>query len=296
VANTSIARAGLLNPLAHLRSITADELSHSQLKANTLQFFRLFLALKIAIPFAFPNGIYWPLSIKALVILFIILTVSLRRYYHVGMWAICALAFYKFLNFWPFTINHNGLELGIALLMCLMPDEELNPKQVSCIELIKILMMSVWFFSGIHKLVDGYYWNAEYFALEALANTTPLGHHLNNILSFFGPFSFADGQNSFSCCREGMIEFSPWQMVILLTLSWSTIVVEILLPLSVLIVRFRSCGIVGLVIFQCFVSYFSGEIDFAFTAFATIFLFIPQFARFTYPSLAFLFLLVQPWT
>ena len=43
-------------------------------------------------------------------------------------------------------------------------------------------------------------------------------------------------------------------------------------------------------------SFFSGEIDFAFTAFAILFLFVPRLARFTYPSLACLFFIVQPWT
>lgn len=283
-----VVQSGWLDSLTHLFSIReANEDGVAHLKTKAFRLFRQFLALKIAIPFAFADGIQWPLSIRTIAVFLVILAAGSSRFYHLGLWITLGLSFYELWRSWPFTINHGGLEFGIVFLMCLFPDDESKPSKISCDDLIKILMLSVWFFSGIHKLFDGYYWNAEFFALEALSNETALGHHLNQILSLFGSFLRPISQIPF--------QFAQWQIGILLVLSWLTIIVEILLPISLLIPKFRPLGIVGLFIFQCFITYFSGETDFAFTAFAILFLFVPRLARYSYPSLACLLLVVQPW-
>lgn len=288
-----VVRTGWLSLPSHLSSISKEN-DNLDLKTKAFRFFGQFLALKIAMPFAFAEGIRWPISFTTLGILLVVAATGLARLHRVALCIILGLSFYESWQSWPFTINHCGLEFGILLLMCLMPDDHQKSSGISCADMVKILMLSVWVYSGIHKLFDGYYWNAEFFALEALSNETTLGHHLNQILSLFGAFSGSNGQ-LLACCRSDVFSFSGWHIGILLALSWLTIIVEIFLPFSLLVPRFRSLGIAGLFIFQAFIAYFSGEIDFAFTAFAILFLFIPKLARFTYPSLACLFLVAQPW-
>lgn len=264
---------GWLSSLAHLFYNKALDKNDDLSRAFAFNLFRQFLALKIAIPFAFTDGIHLPINIRTAVIFLVIMVAGLPRFYTMGLWIILAFSFNEFWHSFPFSINHSYLEFGIILLMCLTKNGD---------EMIKFVMLSVWFFSGLHKLFDGYYLNGEFFALEAIFNNTTLGHHLNQVLNVFGS-------------SIGVFEFTKWQIGILLTLSWLTIALEILLPLFLLSNKLRPIGIMGLFIFQSFIAYFSGEIDFAFTAFAILFLFIPRLAHITYPSLAFLFLVVQPW-
>ena len=265
-----------------------NETSFTQQETHALSLFRQFLALKVAIPFAFSDGIYWPLNLNAIFFLLIIFLVGSSRFYLLALFVILTLSFYDILYSWPFTINHQFLEFVIILLMCLTPDSKLKSTNISCVRMIKILMLSVWFFSGIHKLFDGYFLNAEFFALEAMTNGTTLGNHLNKILGLVSSLSAP-------CCSHTAILFTPWQAGFLLGLAWMTIIVEIFLPLSLLIPVLKHFGIFGLFIFQGIIAYFSGEIDFAFSAFAILFLFIPRTAPWTYPALAFLFLMVKPW-
>ncbi len=288
MANTyPIVRPDWLDSLPHLFSISEDNAAKS-----ALRLFGLFLSLKIAMPFAFVDGIHWSLNARTVAIFSLLVVAALPRFYHSALWVILGLSFYESWRSWPFTINHGGLEFGILLLMCLIPKDDSKSFGISCADMIKLLMLSVWFYSGVHKLLDGYYLNAEFFALEVLSNETTLGQHLHYILGFFG---FGTNAEALACCTEGVFEFSKGQIGILLALSWLTIIVEIVLPLSLLSPKLRPLGIVSLFIFQSFVSYFSGEIDFAFTAFAVLFLFVPRLAPFTYPSLACVFLVVQPW-
>lgn len=256
---------GWFSSLAHLLSFKALDKNDDLSKSFAFNLFRKYMALKIAMPFAFTEGIHLPINIKTVLIFLAIIVAGLPRFYHFGLWVILGFSFSEFWHSFPFSINHSFLEFVIVLLMCLSKSSD---------EMIKFIMLSVWFFSGLHKFFDGYYLNGEFFALEALFDSTTLGHHLNQVLNLFR---------------------SSWQTGILLALSWFTILLEILLPLFLLSNKLKPIGIMSLFIFQGFIAYFSGEIDFAFTAFAILFLFTPRFASFAYPSLAFLFLVVQPW-
>jgi len=110
-----------------------------------------------------------------------------------------------------------------------------------------------------------------------------------------GPWPNSTVSSSFSCCTLGVLAFTDWQVATLLAMSWLTVGVEIAVPLSFLISKFRPLSIAALFVAQGFITYFSGEIDFAFTAFAILLLFVKDFALFRYASLAGLLLVMQPW-
>lgn len=276
-------KSTLFHPFKNLE--TEKALLGSDTQAFRL--FRLFLALKIALPFAFSDGNYWHLSFQSSLILLTVLLAGLPRFSSLGLTVIAGLSFYECWHSWPFTINHQVLELVMVVLMFLVPEEK-QPNSFSCMGMIKILMLSVWFFSGIHKLFDGYYLNGEFFALEALSNQTTLGHHLNQILRIFPSVPLA-------CCTNTAQSVAIWQAAVMLGFSWMTILAEIFLPVCLFIPKLRTLGIIGLFIFQAVIAYYSGEIDFAFTAFAVLFLFIPKFSSWSYPILACFILAVKPW-
>lgn len=260
-------------------------------ETKAFRLFRVFLAFKLALPFAFPDGFHEAIGIKTIALLVMVIAVGLPRFYIVGLIALLGLMANELMASLPFTINHGVLEFGIVLLMCLLPEEASS--RITSAHLIKILMLSVWFYSGLHKLFDGYYLNGEFLALEALANNTTLGIHLNEILGFFGPHPTSS--QLFECCVYGPLHFSSVQTAILLALSWGTILLELMLPVAMFIPRVRWVGLAGLFTAQFFIGYLSGEVDFAFTAFAILFLFVPRIARFTFPALAGLLVVVHPW-
>lgn len=276
-------KSTLFHPFKSLE--TEGALSGSDTQAFRL--FRSFLALKIALPFAFADGNYSHISFQSSLILLAVVLTALPRFSHLGLIAVAGFSFFQCWLSWPFTINHHVLESVIVILMFLVPEEE-KQSSFSCAGMIKILMLSVWLFSGIHKLFDGYYLNGEFFALEALSNQTTLGHHLNQILRIFPSIPLA-------CCTETALSVADWQAAIMLGLSWVTILAEIFLPIGLFIPKLRTLGIIGLFIFQAVIAYYSGEIDFAFTAFAVLFLFIPKFSSWSYPTLACFLLAVKPW-
>lgn len=260
-------------------------------KKILLTLFSQFLALKIIAPFIFFQGINTKFTTISFLGLTLLILVAIPRFHRAGLLAILIFAFYDFFHSWPFTINHTGLELAILGIICLIPEEK-SQNQLSCVAMIKIIMLSVWFFSGIHKLIDGYYINGEFLALEILTNETTLGIRLNNL---FSSLTGHRVQFPFACCVHGFFNIPSWQTIFLLGLSWLTIVAEISLPLMFFFVKLRPFALIGLFLAQAFIAYFSGEIDFAFSAFAILFLFIPSLARFLYPLLAIIFLVVQPW-
>jgi hypothetical protein len=282
-----VVRTSWLDLLAHLFVHNLDR--DLENRANiAFRLFRQFLVLKIAVAFVFHENIYEYLSFSKILVLLVVILAGTSRFYMPALLVVFCLCLYDIFYSWPFSINHQILEFVIIILMCLMPAHNYENSSFSCSSMIKILMLSVWFFSGLHKLFDGYYWNAEFFALEALSGTTTLGYCLNKILASYALLAT-------TCCTQGVVHLTRLQVGLLLSLSWLTIAVEIFLPLSLLFPKLRALGIGGLFIFQGLVAYFSGEIDFAFSAFAILLLFIPRAARWSYPCLALLFLMVKPW-
>ncbi len=121
------------------------------------------------------------------------------------------------------------------------------------------------------------------------------GEHIHEFFSLIGSWFHLGSFAFLECCKEGVLELRSWQVFFLLGFSWITIIVELALPLLVLFSRYKNYAIAGLFIFQFIIAYFSGEIDFAFTAFAILLLFIPKIAPLSYTALGMLLLWGQPW-
>ena len=265
---------------------------------STLTLFRCFLSLKIASPFILPYGLLEEMNYLSLLAALVVVATCLPRTALFGMLGSAALALSECLRTWPFTINHAFIELIAMLLLCLAPQVRRSEGEQQPIagELIVILMLSVWLYSGIHKLCDGYYLNGEFFALEVSNGATALGEHLGILLQTFAKlFSLAPAQVPLSCCTVAETSFPVWQVFFFQGLSWLTIAGELLLPLGVLWRRSHQISISGLLLLQGLIGYFSGEIDFAFTAYAILLLVLPRWSTVTYPLLTVIYLGVCPW-
>ncbi|MCA9507441.1 MAG: hypothetical protein KC505_03345 [Myxococcales bacterium] len=284
------------NAFARFSLNLACTTSDATQKTWAFRLFRTFLIIKISLPYFFPYGLSRSFDPVAWIIFTGIVALSFsKKFYIFSLTTALAISFNELLNTWPFSINHGFLEFFILILSLLIPENEDISSQLSCTDLIKILMLSVWFYSGVHKLFDGYYWNAEFFALEALSDNTTLGNYLNSILNIFGQSDSFAGQIPFGCCSQAVIHFGLWQRGLLLACSWFTIIAELGLPILVLVPKFRNLGITGLFIFQVTIAFFSGEIDFAFSALAILLLFVPKSAPYGYVLLTCLIFMVQPW-
>jgi hypothetical protein len=255
--------------------------------------FRRFLALKIGAPLVLDHGLHGlpAVSWASLGAAGAICVASARTGCWPGLLVLLAFQGAGVWRSWPFTINHEFLEAVIVLLMLLDPREEGGSPRVSAASMIKLLMLSVWFYSGLQKLVHGYVWSGEYFALATLTRDGGLGRNLEALLrlveSRLGTATFAPIQ----CCLDGRIHLPAWEMRLFQAMGVSTITAELLLPLGVLVGRLERASIYLLLALQLAIALLSLEIDFAFTAFAVLFLFVPGRARLAYGGLAVAYLL-----
>jgi hypothetical protein len=253
-------------------------------EARCFSFFRIFLAIKIATPFIFFSELGSALPLSSLLACFGLLLALLPQLYRGGIFLLACLAGWQCYASWPFTINHGGLEFIALLLVCFDPGP--GPREhAPSAAMIKLLMMSVWFYSGMHKLCDGYYLNGEFFALEVFAGLTPLGKHLADLLQALAPL-FAGAADAGS----GALQLTSCQAGVLLVASWLTIASELLLPLALFFTGTRTLALIALFGVQGMIAYFSAEIDFAFTAYGILLLFVPRISGWAYPLLSSVYL------
>jgi hypothetical protein len=260
-------------------------------------YFRRFLALKVGAPLMLVHGIQWPLSYSffSLGIAAAILVASLRKLYWPGLLVLFFVSLYLVVDTWPFTINHTVLETVILFLMLLEPGPGVERTGLSCTKMIQILMVTVWIYSGLQKIVHGYYATGEFLALETLSNHSVLGRNLGALLRGLESFFGIPGFHTIRCCGNGAIDLPRWEANLFRAMGVLTIATELFLPLTLLFQKTRVAGAFLLFLFQLTIGTMSGEIDFTFTAVAILLLFTPEVERVGYGLLAGAFLYWAPW-
>ncbi len=261
-----------------------------------LVFFRVFLTVKILSPELFPQGWLATPAVASLGVLSVMLLLTVSRWYRLALALVAGVSGYEAYSSWPFTINHGGLEFIALMLLLLEPPPSSETQVLRAGTLIKLLMISVWFYSGMHKICDGYYLHGEFFALEALGQDTGMGKKLAALWQFAaGLLHENTSLPLLACCSARQLGVSVAGAAFFIGLSWATILAELLLPLALFFHRTRYLALAALFVFQGMIAYFSGEIDFAFTAYAILLLFVPVLYRWTYPVLIAAYLWVCPW-
>jgi len=266
-------------------------------EANFVRFRRL-LAVKVMTPFVLEGGIYvrpeiTPTFFIAILVMAVALT---RRWWRLGMLAVLAFSLWECIASWPFTLNHIAMEAAVLILILLDSPPRTGENRLAPWTKIQVLMLSVWFYSGVQKLLHGYFASGETLALEMLSGDSFLGRNLA-IFYHYGlePIFGAAEPPWLSCCHAGPIPLPLAIRLVFPIRGIATIATEIGLPWLVLFDRWRALALGLLFAFQLSVGIFSWELDFAVTAFAILLLFTPRYGRIGYPLLLIFYLGVSPW-
>ena len=252
------------------------------------RYFRVALAFKMLCTFAgmsrLPLG---PTRLCLLLVLFLALGLTAsRRYSRYGFLIYFGAVLHQVIRTFPLTINHFLLELLILFILLLFPTSPHDPEKSqevdgTALRILQINILFVWFYSGIQKLVHGYYLNGEMFALTTFFEPADgLGRSLQAVSSFFSttkfPLSVTD-----TFANIG-IPLNHAQQVFFLGASWFTVLMELSLPLMMLFRQTRGFASVSLVVAQILVGISAGELDFTLTGVGVLLLFIPRSFRWTY--------------
>ncbi len=264
---------------------------------TTFLYFRRFLAFKIAAPLILPGHLHWPVPswLVASLAIVAVVVAGLRKHYWPGLIFIFFVSCFQIWESWPFTINHIALEAVLVLLMLLAAGDKPNEETLSCGDMILLLMLSVWFYSGLQKLFHGYYLSGEYFTLEALSVESGLGRDLNSLLLWLAPHLGGGHIRPIACCGFGAIEFPRWGSLLFQGMGFGTVLAEISVPVLALFRSTRVAGILLLFVFQFAIAKLSHEFDFAFTAFGILLLFTPKIAKQGYLILVALYIAESLW-
>ncbi len=184
----------------------------------------------------------------------------------------------------PLAGNHKYLEFFIYVVIAGAPLREAG-------ELIRYMILSVFFYSGVQKAVHGFYASGEIFALWASVHIQPLGGDFASWLSAaaarFGLPSLKAPQ-FFQPWVHVPLSIPVWMAWLFRLLGLGTILVEIGLPLLAFhrdrrVQRAAVLLLIGLSLVLCA---FTGEYEFASTNLAALFLFFPAAGRWVLPVAA----------
>lgn len=222
-----------------------------------------------------------------LLILALFLSLS-RHFYWVGLLVIaCMHAVFRFYASFPFTINHVAVEFIVLTIMILLASQQYGSQQAKrlnllCVRLIQWLIVSIYVYSGLHKLTNGYYINGEMFSLivfnDSQSMSTPILNVLLPYLMHFGvTIPWTPG-----CCTSAALVYPGWVVTWFLGLSWMVTLSEVFIPLFALYRRTRFYGALAFILMQMGIAVVSLELDFACSAVGMILLFFPHKAKVNY--------------
>lgn len=198
---------------------------------------------------------------------------------------------------WPYTINHVILELECLLAIAALGSSAMfSPSgEDACRRLIRVLWFSiviVWFFSGVQKVAHGQFLNGKCLAIAFAFDDGALGTGLRAVVGGFHGLLRSTNSASFPIEPGSMPALGDIERYILLSLSWTTIAVELALPVLAAVSARRMLATTLLVAAQVVVGLISGEIDFLWMGLGLLNLGFVQGARVRYLTLIALMLVV----
>lgn len=172
---------------------------------------------------------------------------------------------------WPYTLNHFFLELAFLLVLSVHPKAGRDPETSrEVLAVLCIVMVSVWFFSGVQKVAQGHYLNGESFALELLGASSFLGVALRSGLAFVEQLLGVKASFESASSSPAVIALSGVAKAYCLLLSWFVPAAECVLALGVFISRKREWVLGAMMLGQLGIACVSKEYDFALTGLAAL--------------------------
>jgi hypothetical protein len=187
----------------------------------------------------------------------------------------------------PFTINHAFFD-GLLLLALASRRAEPAAGGPCAVRVAQAAMLLVFFYTGVQKVVHGYYWDGQFFALRLLYHEGDMGRRLRALFRAIGsllalPPSPAHAAPRPHALAEVPANLPAWVWLGLRSLSVGTWMAEIGLPLLALRPTLRRGAVLALVGLEAAILVFTGEVHFGFTVVACLLCFFPREARWSYP-------------
>jgi len=190
----------------------------------------------------------------------------------------------------PRTGNHVYWEAFMLFVLTAFPawEEGKTPEEAGTVDgtaawLIMLSEYGLLFFSGAQKLFHGFYANGEYFALQYFfpgGHTTVLGEMLRNtaavVASLLGGGYVPAAVPYPELFTQQALSYPGWVPVLLVSLSWLTVLIEMGLPVLALFPRTRRFAVPGFVVLAAGIALMSAEMDFFFAHISCLLLFFPR--------------------
>ena len=233
-----------------------------------------------------------------------------RRLYPIALLIGCVFQLYFICLGYPLTGNHKYVELYILLLLLVSPD---RPNQLeesagsersylnnladgTCSRLIGMLALSIYFYSGLQKLANGRWHTGEYLTLTLFHQRdfglpVSLSMAVDWIASFGGLVRVDYTHPMAKTIERVPLDLPHWVTILILLLSWFTIISETGLPLLVIFRRTRKIGLLMFLLMSIMIGLVSWETEFMFLLVGSVLLFYPRHAVINYITLMVLHLM-----
>jgi hypothetical protein len=173
----------------------------------------------------------------------------------------------------PYTVNHAFFDAALLLLLALGAPE--GGAGVHPLRVVQVGILIVFFYSGVQKLVHGYYVGGQFLAIRTLYSEGDMGRRLRWALSFVSgmlrlpsPPTFMQPRPSFLADQE--VDLPGWFCGALYIVSNGVWMAEVGLPIMAIRRAWRQKALAGLLALECLILIVSGEISFGVTVIACL--------------------------
>lgn len=203
-----------------------------------------------------------------------------RKNYQAGALILAAYHLLKVVAYFPLSGNHRYLEMLIYLTLAVVPVREVG-------KLLRYAILTIFFYSGLQKALNGYYWSGEIFALEAFHQPETVVNvfrmQLWAISHVFG-LHLPNLGRDIDWSQHVLLDLPAWLDTTFKLMGRGALAAEIGLPLLVLWRRTRKPALAALMAFGIYIGIFASEYEFASTNTACLLLFYhPRHMRWALP-------------
>ena len=235
-------------------------------QASNATAFRRFFAIKLFCTFMTVWGFTHTGSWVHAAAIVATLAMYWENWARVGVICWLALVSVQVVRSWPYTLNHFFLESIILGVLAVSPLRRGAQASRWPTGALWTLVLSVWFFAGVQKVVHGYYLDGEYFALAITSEPEGVGQSLRLLLEGVHKALGTSPSHAFPVSSSTLaLSLNRVERVTCLLAAWVVVAAELGIPLLAALPRTRTLGVKCLLSAQVGIALISREHDFALT-------------------------------
>ena len=262
--------------------------------AILIRAFRIYFCFHIfihtfKIHWIYPGPMAW--AVRSAILLAALLSAH-KRYYPAGLLIILVYKMYFVIDQLPTTANHAFMETLVVLFLLLFPDQPVSGRagdQAGClvdgtsVHLTQFALLSIYFYSGVQKIVHGFWWQGEYLA-HCLISREDMGmwymgqQVVQKVEAMLGGLEMTFPLTKAMRLETVPLEVPGWAIVFFIIMSWLVIATELVPPLLILIPRTRSLGLLLIILTMLGIAVYSWEVEFMFASVGVLLLYFPKHA------------------